>query len=58
MNNFKVMNERDYQRESYVCTPARYVSYVGYYFIGYQRHGYGTGHHVRADLLERGDLTD
>ena len=21
-------------------------------------HGYGTGHHVRADLLERGDLTD
>ena len=48
MNNFKVMMNGIIKEN-----PT-----FGYYFIGYQRHGYGTGHHVRADLLERGDLTD
>ena len=32
------------------------MSYTGYDIIGNQRYGYGTGHYVRPDLLERGNF--
>lgn len=56
MNNFKVFNERDCQRESYVCTPFGYVSYIGNHFFCHQWYGYGTGNHVCVDLFECGNF--
>ena len=55
MNNFKVMMN-GIIKENPTFVLLRYVSYIGYDFVGHQWYGYGTGYHVRFDLLECGDL--